>query len=270
MTSGRCLSMGLSSWDPRPKYTMLGAAFWMHKIAPGFAVSTALGVFDARKVTHPSPIRRNFVPCAVSYAVEDARASHPCERGAGLLSATTGDRRRITTPTARGEILWRCVVNREPQHVPATSRDFLNSCLVEGDPEFEQRARKGKRRAIVFSIFLQTIIVSGLLLYPLLGKSEHIVYERTPLPPYPHLGNHNADNHRTNATPRQPQTIHTIHFNTSTPTIRPATNEPNQSSNAQSDGPARPTEGVPWGIPEGIANTTSDKGPVKPFDDGKT
>ena len=32
---------------------------------------------------------------------------------------------------------------------------FLESCLVEGDPESEERARRGKQRALALSIALQ-------------------------------------------------------------------------------------------------------------------
>jgi len=162
-------------------------------------------------------------------------------------------------------------VNREPQHVPATSQDFLNSCLVEGDPEFEQRARKGKRRAIMFSILLQTVIVSGLLLYPLLGKSERIVYERTPLPPYPHLGSqHPNTNHTPTPQPTRPN-CRCITFHSITPMInRPTSNDSNLSPNAPTDGPVGLPDGDQLGTPDGIANSSSDKGPVKPLDDGNT
>src|SRR6266849_1947075 len=200
------------------------------------------------------------------------RAPHiPASAAPGLLSATTGDRRRITTPTARGEILWRCVVNREPQHVPAASQDFLNSCLVEGDPEFEQRARRGKRRAIVFSILLQTVIVSGLLLYPLLGKSERIVYERTPLPPYPHLGNQDPNTNHTPAPQPTRPNCRCITFHSITPMInRPTSDDSNPSPNAPIDGPGGLPYGDPQGIPDGIPNTSSSNGPIKPVEDSTT
>ena len=51
---------------------------------------------------------------------------------------------------------------------------FLNACLLEGDSEVERRARRGKQRAILFSIVLQVLIVAALLLIPLLGRSESI------------------------------------------------------------------------------------------------
>jgi periplasmic protein TonB len=51
---------------------------------------------------------------------------------------------------------------------------FLRNCLVEGDSEFERRASRGKRRAILISIVLQILIVAALVLFPLLSKSENI------------------------------------------------------------------------------------------------
>jgi protein TonB len=160
-------------------------------------------------------------------------------------------------------------VNREPQRVPRTSGDFLNSCLVEGDPEFEQRARKGKRRAIAFSILLETAILAGLLLHPLLGKSERIVYERTPLPPYPRIGNHhpNAD-HRPALQPPRPN-CHCV--TPITPTMnRPASSDSNPSPNGASDVPLGAPEGDPRGILDGIPNTSSEKGPERPPEVDKT
>jgi len=44
--------------------------------------------------------------------------------------------------------------------------NFLGGCLVEGDSEFEKRARKIKRRALVASIILQVLIVAALVLVP--------------------------------------------------------------------------------------------------------
>jgi periplasmic protein TonB len=65
----------------------------------------------------------------------------------------------------------------------------LNACLLEGDSEVERRARRGKQRAILFSIVLQVLIVAALLLIPLLGKSESIIGRVfTPTVPYAPVG----------------------------------------------------------------------------------
>lgn len=64
----------------------------------------------------------------------------------------------------------------------------LESCFVEGDPEQQRRERKIRRRALLISIILQTIVVAALVVFPLLGKSERFTYERVVLPPYAPAG----------------------------------------------------------------------------------
>jgi len=74
---------------------------------------------------------------------------------------------------------------------PQEQANFLGGCLVEGDSEFERRARKIKRRALVASIVLQVLIVAALVLVPLLSKGESIAaYSATIVPPY-HRGSVN-------------------------------------------------------------------------------
>jgi len=64
---------------------------------------------------------------------------------------------------------------------------FLGGCLVEGDSEFEKRARKIKRRALVASIVVQVLILAALVLVPLLSKGEGIAaFNPTIIPPYRH------------------------------------------------------------------------------------
>lgn len=70
---------------------------------------------------------------------------------------------------------------------PQEQANFLGGCLVESDSEFEKRARKIKRRALVASIVLQVLIVAALVLVPLLSKGESIAaYNPTIIPPYRH------------------------------------------------------------------------------------
>ena len=79
-------------------------------------------------------------------------------------------------------------MDREPTGVPDQGVGSLKSCFVEGDPEQQRRERKIRRRALVISIILQTIVVAALVVFPLLGKSERISYERVVLPPYAPAG----------------------------------------------------------------------------------
>jgi protein TonB len=76
----------------------------------------------------------------------------------------------------------------EPTGVSEEVVGSLESCFVEGDPEQQRRERKIRRRALVISIILQTIVVAALVVFPLLGKSERITYERVVLPAYAPAG----------------------------------------------------------------------------------
>jgi protein TonB len=76
----------------------------------------------------------------------------------------------------------------EPTGVPEEGAGSLKSCFVEGDAEQQRRERKIRRRALVISIILQTIVIAALVVFPLLGKSERITYERVVLPPYAPAG----------------------------------------------------------------------------------
>jgi periplasmic protein TonB len=75
--------------------------------------------------------------------------------------------------------------------VPEDAFGSLSSCLVEGDPQSEKRARRIKQRAVAVSIVLQSLALVALVLFPLLSKGECIslIYV-TPIPPYAPIGNH--------------------------------------------------------------------------------
>jgi TonB family protein len=61
----------------------------------------------------------------------------------------------------------------------------LNGCLVEDDPEQQKRQRTVRRRALVLSVGLQSIVVAAIVLVPLFGKPGRIAFANvTPLPPY--------------------------------------------------------------------------------------
>jgi TonB family protein len=83
-------------------------------------------------------------------------------------------------------------MTRKAPRVPDDSYGSLRSCLVQGDPQSEKRARRIKQRAVAVSVALQTMALTALLLYPLLGKSERISFKyATPIPPYQRIaGNH--------------------------------------------------------------------------------
>ena len=82
----------------------------------------------------------------------------------------------------------------EVQRVSRVSEDAfgsLSNCLVEGDPQSEQRARRIKQRAVAISVVLQSLALAALVLFPLLSKGERISFPIvTPIPPYAPIGNH--------------------------------------------------------------------------------
>jgi len=89
--------------------------------------------------------------------------------------------------------------------VPGDGFGSLHSCLVEGDPQSEKRARRIKQRAVAVSIALQALALTALVLYPLLGKSERISAPNvTPIPPYVAIGkaHHSAPSDPIRAIPR--------------------------------------------------------------------
>jgi len=67
----------------------------------------------------------------------------------------------------------------------------LRSCLVEGDPLSEKRARRLKQRAVAISIALQSVALAAIVLFPLLSRGERIdMRVVTPIPPYARTGSH--------------------------------------------------------------------------------
>lgn len=83
----------------------------------------------------------------------------------------------------------------EAPGVPDPGFGSLESCLVEGDPQSEKRARRIKQRAVAISIALQTIALAALVLFPLLSKGERITPPVfTPIPPFPSVGHRAAAN----------------------------------------------------------------------------
>jgi protein TonB len=85
----------------------------------------------------------------------------------------------------------------EIRRVSSVSEDAfgsLSSCLIEGDPQSEKRARHFKQRAVAISIVLQSLALVALVLFPLLSKGERIsLMYATPIPPYARIGNRQHD-----------------------------------------------------------------------------
>jgi protein TonB len=66
---------------------------------------------------------------------------------------------------------------------PATHS--LSVCLVDGDPEQLARAHRLRRRSLLASVVSQVVVLAGLILVPLLLKTEHIAMANImPMPPY--------------------------------------------------------------------------------------
>lgn len=76
-------------------------------------------------------------------------------------------------------------MSAEREFVPSQSLGLLQACLVEGDAEQRRRERKIRRRALVFSVMLQSAVLLALLLVPLLAKPPRLAMTiATPVPWY--------------------------------------------------------------------------------------
>jgi TonB family protein len=154
-------------------------------------------------------------------------------------------------------------MNLEARSVPGTPANFLNFCLVDGDPAQQHRWQKVRRRAILFSIFFQTIAVAALIIFPLLGKGERIpVRMFIERPPY-RLG---SDSPSTGAVaPVEPRVNRPCLFckQPATPS-RPITSSTNVSIANPADEPGLGSglEGTPDGVPSGLPS--EHRGPIPP------
>ena len=101
--------------------------------------------------------------------------------------------------------------------LPEESLGSLRSCLVEGDAEQRHRERHVRRRALFFSILIQTAVLALLILIPLFGKTERVALAiATPIPPYsPYRGIDHPP------TPTQPRGRHDVCRICAPPTIPP-------------------------------------------------
>lgn len=127
----------------------------------------------------------------------------------------------------------------------------LRSCLVEGDPQTEKRARRIKQRAVAFSIVLQSLTLVALVLFPLLGKGERIsIKYATPIPPYAPVGVHHPA--PSNPGPRTPAPCRFCQPPSVPTTISTHVPNPSPVSNGPEGDPipgALPTPGIDGGYP---------------------
>jgi protein TonB len=192
----------------------------------------------------------------VSNITEDARTSHPCERGAGLLRFLSNPQEAGVAKIsvlARRTFLWRCVMSIEPgpSSNPSPQNEFgsLQGCFVEGTPEQRARQRSIRRRALIISIATQAAILTAIILVPLFGKPERVALANVmPIPPYFH--NSAPERHPTTPPPTQPPTrnlcatCYSPNFpphpptTDNTPQQDPIPGEPQRNENPQ----------APWGI----------------------
>jgi protein TonB len=139
----------------------------------------------------------------------------------------------------------------------------LSSCLVEGDPQSEKRARRIKRRAVAVSIVLQCLALVALVLFPLLSRGERIsIKYATPIPPYAPIGDHHVVS---NGEPRSTYTRHFVET-----FFRPTTGSP-RDPRPQSEAPGPEGEPIPGVLPtpgvEGGGYPPPTSRPVAPRED---
>jgi periplasmic protein TonB len=97
-----------------------------------------------------------------------------------------------------------------PGQVSGGDLGVLNGCLVEGDLEQQKRQRMLRRRALILSVAVQSIVVAAIVLVPLFGRPARIALANvTPLPPY---YSRPAPRAITEAQPQQPPPVNTRRF----------------------------------------------------------
>jgi len=75
------------------------------------------------------------------------------------------------------------------QNRPVQNRDSssLRACLVDGDADQLNRARRTRHRSLLLSVFVQIAILAALILIPILSKAPRIALANVmPVPPYYH------------------------------------------------------------------------------------
>jgi protein TonB len=157
-------------------------------------------------------------------------------------------------------------MNLERTGVHASAPGSWNGCLVEGDPERERRARRGKFRAVLVSIAAQVLSLAALIVFPLLSKGERSTFERTPLPPYPRLGSHE---HRPTSG-AHPIGLHpACRCFVQNTALRPVvTRDLRRPSSTNEPPDTSPNIGEPTSIPDGNPFAPANNGPKPVVEDG--
>jgi protein TonB len=153
---------------------------------------------------------------------------------------------------------------RVSEVIPEDGIGTLLGCLVEGDAEQRRGERRVRRRALAFSVLLQSAVLAALVLVPLFGKTQRIALAfATPIPPYspyrhapqnpgaPPPGQHDPQNTcRFCQPPNIPPTI----------VMRDPTSSASQAEDMQPTGIG---EGIP-GVGEGLINLSDSRQRVLP------
>jgi protein TonB len=72
-----------------------------------------------------------------------------------------------------------------PKGISGEALGFLRGCLVEGDPEQQNRERRARRRALAISMVFESAVLAVLILISLFGRTPPIALANmTPIPPY--------------------------------------------------------------------------------------
>jgi protein TonB len=125
----------------------------------------------------------------------------------------------------------------------------LSGCLVDGDAEQLARERRIRRRALAFSIGLQSAVLTGLILVPIFSKAERINLKIiTPVPPYSPYRNVSHNSGTPPQRPRNPQNLCRFCAPPSIPTTI-VMRDPTPTANPTGDA-------APPGIGDGIPGVT--------------
>ena len=157
-----------------------------------------------------------------------------------------------------------------PVQHEAVSEEFhgsLSGCLVEGDAAQLAQAKRARRRALGFSLFLQGAALTAVILVPLLWSSERITLASN----RPEIVEVFGSPHRARGTPQHPSdTKHPAVCAFCQPNVIPnhpltANSEPDETPSVDQNLPVGPVgPGNPWGDPNGILYTGDDVRRVLP------